>query len=430
MELLRKTVSGVMLTLLLVGMLALSFNIQPVRASGTIYIRADGSIDPPDAPISTVDNVTYALTGNVTSDADGIVVERDNIIIDGAGCTVEGTGIEGRGFFLYGITNVTIKKTNIRSFFDGISLTDSSNNSISENKITNNKYGIMLLGSLLGSSNNSISGNNLTNKIIGIMLDESSNNRISENKITNSGFWGGIWLDHSSNNSIVGNDITNNRQYGIRLWQSSNNGISGNRIANNNESGISFVGGDSYNSIFGNNITANNDCGIMLGSSSNYNSISGNNITRNENGIELYSSSNNSIAENSITNNSGGGIYLYRSSNNRFWHNNFIDNTQQVHVEPAGYANVWDDGYPSGGNYWSDYTDVDQYSGPYQNETGSDGIWDHPYIINENNQDNYPIVPEFPTWTSILLIFIVLTVVIAIYKRRLENSISMRCHEL
>ena len=51
-KLLRKTVSGMMLTLLSIGMLALAFNIQPVRASGTIYIRADGSIDPPTAPVS------------------------------------------------------------------------------------------------------------------------------------------------------------------------------------------------------------------------------------------------------------------------------------------------------------------------------------------------------------------------------------------
>jgi hypothetical protein len=54
--------------------------------------------------------------------------------------------------------------------------------------------------------------------------------------------------------------------------------------------------------------------------------------------------------------------------------------------------NVWDDGYPSGGNYWSDYDATDFYSGPYQNETGRDGIGDTAYVIDENNQDNYPLV--------------------------------------
>jgi len=97
-----------------------------------------------------------------------------------------------------------------------------------------------------------------------------------------------------------------------------------------------------------------------------------------------------------------------------------VDNAVQVNSYNS--TNVWDDCYPSGGNYWSDYTDIDQYSGPQQNETGSDGIWDNPYVIDGNNQDNYPLVPEFPTLTSILLTFIVLTVAIAIYKRRLLKT--------
>ena len=61
----------------------------------------------------------------------------------------------------------------------------------------------------------------------------------------------------------------------------------------------------------------------------------------------------------------------------------------------SGYANFWDDGYPSGGNYWSDYTGVDLFSGSYQNETGSDGIGDAPYIIDENNVDRYPLMGPF-----------------------------------
>jgi len=54
--------------------------------------------------------------------------------------------------------------------------------------------------------------------------------------------------------------------------------------------------------------------------------------------------------------------------------------------------NAWDDGYPSGGNYWSDYADVDFYSGPNQDDTGIDGIWDHSYGIDVDNEDKYPLV--------------------------------------
>jgi hypothetical protein len=84
-----KTASAMTLTLLLVSMLTLAFKIQPAKASETIYIKADGSVDPLTAPISSTDNVTYAFTGNIIYDK--IVVGRDDIIIDGKGFTLEGT---------------------------------------------------------------------------------------------------------------------------------------------------------------------------------------------------------------------------------------------------------------------------------------------------------------------------------------------------
>ena len=46
-----KAVSGIMLTLLLIGMLTLTFNVQPVTATGTICFRTDGSVDYPTTPI-------------------------------------------------------------------------------------------------------------------------------------------------------------------------------------------------------------------------------------------------------------------------------------------------------------------------------------------------------------------------------------------
>jgi parallel beta-helix repeat protein len=108
-------------------------------------------------------------------------------------------------------------------------------------------------------------------------------------------------------------------------------------------------------------------------------------------GIDL-SDRNNVTIKNVRIKGFGNGIRLYSSSNNIIYHNNFIDNTKQVYILESGYGNLWDAGYPSGGNYWSDYTGIDEYSGSGQNETGSDGIGDTPYVIDENNQDNYPLM--------------------------------------
>ena len=100
--------------------MGLSFNVQTVKASGTIYIRADGSIDPPIANITTVDNVTYTFTDN---NYDSIVVERDNITVDGAGYTLQGTEApDSKGIYLSGRMNVTIRDIEIRKFWCGIFL--------------------------------------------------------------------------------------------------------------------------------------------------------------------------------------------------------------------------------------------------------------------------------------------------------------------
>jgi parallel beta-helix repeat protein len=112
-------------------------------------------------------------------------------------------------------------------------------------------------------------------------------------------------------------------------------------------------------------------------------------------GIELWGSSDNIIIVNNITHNDYG-IRLDQSSNNKIYHNNLIGNGQQVDIKTPGYSNSWDDGYPSGGNYWSDYDGVDLYSGRYQNETGGDGIGDKPYIVDADNQDRYPLITHWP----------------------------------
>jgi len=94
---------------------------------------------------------------------------------------------------------------------------------------------------------------------------------------------------------------------------------------------------------------------------------------------------NNTFLENNITGNSFGIVMNNLLTGNRFYHNNVVNNNEQVYTYYIfqGVDNSWDDGYPSGGNYWSDYVGTD---------ANSDGIGDTPYVINPYNLDRYPLM--------------------------------------
>jgi len=343
-------------------------NVPLVKSnSGTIYIRVDGSIDPPDAPISTVDYVTYTFISDIY---DSIVVERDNIIINGVGYTVQGTGAYGSiGMNLLGRTNVTIQNTQTAAFFYGIHLMNSSDNCISGNNMTTDAAGIWLEG----SDYVNISGNNIIKShysALSIWLDSSSNNSISGNNLE--GGYGGIYLSGSCN-TISENNVTSQYGSGMQLWGSHNN-VSRNNIINTYTYGIQLYG--DHNTILGNEIATSGP------------SASGGNENPHGVGIML-SGSNNTITQNTLK--SSTGLWLSGSNNNTIYHNNFMHRVIPVYIT-GGYANVFDNGYLSGGNYWVDYTGVDLLKGPHQNLTGSDEIGDTPYAIDASFQDRYPLI--------------------------------------
>ncbi len=201
------------------------------------------------------------------------------------------------------------------------------------------------------------------------------------------GFYHGVWLDSSSNSSIFNSNIEANTGTGIVL-----------------------SAGSRYNSIVENNITANGGEGIFLLGSSNYNSIIDNTITTNNYGISLYLSANNSVYGNNVLSNNYG-IRLQACYNNSIYHNNFVNNTNEVYMVES--TNIWDNGYPSGGNYWSNYTGLDSNRGAGQNQTGSDGIGDTPYIIDMNNTDRYPLMTEHVSVISEFSPFLILPLLMA-----------------
>lgn len=294
----------------------------------------------------------------------------------------------------------------------GIYLSNSLNFTFRENTLSENHYNIGIYGDDLShyihdiDISNTVNGkpvyymmnqkdltiNPTTFPQIGYLALINSTNIRVENLNLKEKNRQGLLIAHTNNCTVINNNIKNNL-IGINLdVLSSYNTISGNNIEEQKGEGILLD--HSFNNSLIHNALSNNVRGVYLKGSWN-NTLAYNVILKNSRGgVWLdYSTSNtlvsNHIADNQATELSDAGVSLYQSYVNKIYHNNFVNNQRQAYTH---LGNIWDAGYPSGGNYWSDYNGTDLFNGPYQNETGSDGVGDTAYNIDTNCQDHYPLM--------------------------------------
>ncbi len=380
------------------GNLKEHFNTHTIDTSNTVngkpvyyWKNLSGGTIPPGAGEVILANCTNVIVENqnVSDGNIGILLafSDNNLLANNTASSNDNFGIS-----LYSSISNTIANNIASNNQGGIRLEFSSSNTIANNTASNSGYGI-LLGS---SSNNSIANNTVSsNNWYGITLGSgSSNNTIANNTISNSDF--SISLATCSSNTITSN-IASNSDHGITLGSSSNNTIANNTVSSNIWYGIKLAS-SSGNSIANNTISSNTAYGIYLNYSSS-NTIADNTASNNGYGICLsWESDGNTIANNTISSNTAYGVYFNYSSSTTIYHNNIVNNTNQASDDTG--TNQWNSTYPSGGNYWSDYTGVDFNSTSTQDVPPPDGIGDTPYMNiggGAGAQDNYPLMTP---WNS------------------------------
>ena len=350
------------------------------------------------------DKTDTIIQGDWTLNGTVVLVEHNDIVVEKLSLKAAyDAGPHGRGVHLLQAKGCNVSGCNFVSY-TGVWLYEASDNTLENNKIDGTKAHMPpVVGiKLQNSDGNRIVGNNVIEYDygFGISLESSDMNVLAENQLLNN--FNGILVKNSHNNSITDNTVTVTMSvflrptddvmlgcYGIRLQGSSSNSITGNTFVDCPK-GVRILSSSCYNLVENNAISGSRYVGVEVAEDSNHNQITTNNILDNQVGANFANSSNNKVHHNAFINN--GVMASYHSTN-----------------EP----NFFDDG--TEGNYWSSYTGTD---------SNGDGVGDTPYIINESNQDNYPlmnIIPEFPLW-AFLPVFLMVTFVGVIAKKKFSNS--------
>jgi parallel beta-helix repeat protein len=306
----------------------------------TLTIRSDGSVDGSYSERVKIerDGDIYTFVDNVYGE---LVVERDNIVVDGAGYSIQGSF---RGIDLSYRHNVTIKNIEVKTELSqygiatGIYLESASNNKIID-------------CSIIVPFNPQIA----PYSVFGIYMISSSNNEITDNRIALShGDQGLIMYQDSSNNFVTGNEFVD---CGIRLL-SYHNTIEGNTL--NGKPVVYFEGasGQVIGEDVGQVILVNCDnmkvenlvlpfVGIQLLGTTNTN------VTNNEAGIFLVKSNGN------VVSNNRGVIEVRDCEDNTFFKNSwwiefFSVNNTLVYGNEGGFTAAFSANINITGNEFSE----------------------------------------------------------------------------
>jgi parallel beta-helix repeat protein len=351
-------------------------------------------------------------------------------------------GKTGVAVSLQNVTNGRIQSSILSNSSGGVNIFSSSNITVSNNTIEFDQSGV----TLAYARNITLQGNIFTSDGIYVSPSQTDAPAWNSYTITQDNLVNGRPIRFVNNCSqvtlngdlvgqlilanctrvIVRNLTVTNTASSIQLANVSDFLIENSTLSSNRWEGIT-ASGVTNGTIT--NVTASNNgnFGLDMSSLTNVTLSNGNFSSNGYVGVELVGAKNVTFSSGVFSHNKWWGLLLASTQNLHVFHNDFIENaagcplfcssgiSSQIRYEttPLG-SDTWDDGYPSGGNYWSDYVGVDVCNGAFQDkcnrcgvsfqEPCADGIGGSPQMVTRyqtvNPTDRYPLMkPSHPDTT-------------------------------
>lgn len=369
--------------------------------------------------LSGSDNITVSNNTVKWSQRYGVYIDRTT------NCSISGNGFERDGIVIKGETlaefnSHTISTDNVIThvwnssivtdpiyyfkdtiglFVDGISagqiiVADCIGVVISDVNMTDTDIGVQM-GYV---SDVVLTDVNVSNCLNGIRIYDCSELFLLDSHIHNNHGWVegyGLQLEYGVEVAVVGNTFESNAMDAINIVSTVDLTIAQNEVVSNYQ-GINLYSENYYTTVERNNVTGSTYDGIVFTGGSHA-IIVGNNASGNGwRGVYVGFTDNVNVIGNNLSDNRWGVMMNYAYSCN-VYHNNFWQSTEYQAEEINECVVSWNNGYPSGGNFWSDYVGLDQYGGPAQDQAGSDGMGDSPYKFPPDFvvEDRYPLMAPY-----------------------------------
>ena len=253
------------------------------------------SVEPIDACTEIATPGRYALTGDLSGSETCIDVTTDDVVVDGRGHVIEGSGSAGVGIRAgheLGVRNVTITDLTVRDWGTGVQLRGVVAGRVSEVRTNDTGTGI------------DVAAAEVPDGRLRYWIEPSAHVAVRENTIVGAN-GSGIVVDRSRNLTIGGNTVRDANGSGIALVASEANTLVDNTVTGNAGTGITVAG----RGLRSTELTSPTPRSILPVATNN----TATNNTATENGLDgfrVHASENNTLRNNTARDNDGNGIGL------------------------------------------------------------------------------------------------------------------------